>query len=110
MKQKTNQTTANLKNLKNMMAMLPKSMVDNQLKAQWAKRTKCLDKPQEHIKEIKNLQNPITKIITYEQLPVYEWLQKIIDHTTLTNEDKNFIQWYKKEYAVISLRKQGILK
>lgn len=110
MKQKKEPTTANLKQLTDIMKILPQSLVKNQLKVQWAKRTKCLDKPQENIKEIKNLQNPITKIITYEQLPVYEWLQKIMNHQILTSEDKDFIQWYKKEYPTISLRKQGILK
>lgn len=110
MKQRKEPTTANLKQLTNIMKMLPQSMVDIQLKAEWAKKTKCLDKPQENIKEIKNLQNPITKTIYYQKLPVYEWLQKIIKHDPLTQEDKDFIQWYKKEYAVISLRKQGILK
>lgn len=110
MKQKKEPTTANLKQLTDIMKILPQSLVKNQLKVQWAKRTKCLDKPQEHIKEIKNLQNPISKIIYYQQLPVYEWLQKIIKHDPLTQEDKDFIQWYKKEYATISLKKQGILK
>ena len=110
MKQENKQTTANLKNLKNIMAALPQSLVDRQLKIEWAKKTKCLNNPQQNINEIKKLQTPISKTINYEQQSVYECLQKIIKHTKLTNEDKDFIQWYKKEYPTISLKKQGILK
>lgn len=97
-----------LKELSKLLALLPEKQVEKQFKKQWEKQTKCLDNPQKNTKQIEKLQNQNTKEIKYENKPVYNWLEELKTKGN-TNENKKFTKWYKNEYHLISLKKQGLI-
>ena len=89
-----------------LLGMLPKAVMEKQFKKVWKKKTKCLDDPEKHAKKIKQLQTPQTKKIEYRSVPVYNWLEDMLNGKT----DKKFVKWYKEEYYKISLKDLGIFK
>ena len=89
-----------------LLRMLPPKVMEKQFLIIWKKKTKCLDNPEKNKKKISKLQSKQTKKIKYENKPVYDWLQEIIDGKT----NKKFIKWYKTEYYKISLKDLGIFK
>jgi cell fate (sporulation/competence/biofilm development) regulator YlbF (YheA/YmcA/DUF963 family) len=102
-------TSKQIQQLANIMNALPQPLVQIQLKKQWRKMTKCLNKPQKNIDKITKLQNTMTKKIKYKNKYTYDWLQEIKENKH-TNKHNEFIKWFKEEYATISLKKQGIIK
>jgi len=92
--------------LKPLLGLLPKETIELQFKKIWKKKTKCLNHPEKNPKKIKQLQSAQTKKITYQGIPVYNWLEDVLNGKT----DKKFIKWYKEEYYKISLKSLGIFK
>lgn len=93
----------NLDTLLNIMKALPQTGVQTALKKEWKKRTKFLNTLPKNKNNIKTLQNPQTKIITFKKKKVYDWLEDLKNSSTLDKDQKEFINWYQTEYYKISL-------
>ena len=82
--------------------MIPEELIIKEVKKQWFKNTKFLDKFPFDQKQLKKVMTQGTKKIKYRNQTTFNWLKELEQTPKLNKEQKAFIIWFQVEYPLKS--------